>query len=264
MIFGVDTHAGYGRVNWALCKLAGVLFAYLKCTTGNDAGVDAQFENSLQGCRDNDIAVGAYHFAFPLPEDPQHSGRSPAEQVERAFEGCHGLGSAPGDLAHVVDAEWPAPEDAAKWGCTRLQISAWLKEYCERATEKWGRKPVIYTYPSWWRWLSQGADVSWASEYLLWFADYDHLEDGVPADSFTPDHMSWVSDTWSDWAICQFSAQGSNAKVPGINACPIDRDCIRSETMLSLLRGLDDRPTVPDITVHPEVPFDPRIDFEDS
>lgn len=253
MLLGVDTHVGYGVVDWAKAKAAGVRFAYLKCTQGNENFVDAQFSHSHAECTRLDIPHGAYHFAEPLPDDPKHPGRSPLDQVERAFANCQGLGSKPGDLTHAVDAEWPPPEEAAKWGCTRPQISAWLKEYCQLATDRFGRKPVIYTYPAWWKWLAEGADVSWASEYLLWFADYDHPGDGTPADGFTPDHMSWIASTWSDWAVCQFSAQGSNARVDGINACPIDRDCIRSETMLLRLRGLwsQEDPGFP--IVHPDV-----------
>lgn len=251
MIFGIDVHTGYGPIDWTKCKAAGVRFAWLKCTEGNKNYVDEQFWANAHGCEANGIPCGAYHYAFPLPEDPAHAGRSPAEQVERAFAGCNGMGSRPGELAHFVDAEWPEPQDAAKWGCTRPQISAWLREYCDRATIKWGRKPVIYTYGSWWRWLSQGADVSWASEYLLFFADYGWPHEGAPPDDWTPPHLSWVSQTWTDWAVCQFSAEGSSARVPGINACPVDRDCIRSETMLQILRGLYEPPETSIDIVHP-------------
>lgn len=262
MIFGIDVHAGYGAIDWQRARdEGGVRFAWLKCTEGNEPGIDAQFARSHAECARLGIPHGAYHVAYPLRDDPAHPGRSPLAQVERAFAACGGLGSAPGELAHMIDVEWPAPEDAAHWGCSRPQISAWLREYCQLAADRWGRKPVIYTYPAWWAWLAASADVSWASEYLLWWADYGWPHDGPPPSDWTPPHFSWAAGTWSDWAVCQFSARGSLARVPGVNACPIDRDCIRTEAMLLRLRGLPedihDRPTEPSLIVHPSVPLDP-------
>lgn len=255
MIQGCDVHAGYGRIDWGAASKV-VRFCWAKCTEGNKDYIDEQFASNVAGCKANGVPVGSYHFAFPLPDHKDHPGRSPEEQVERAFAGCKGLGSKPGELAHMLDAEWPAPEDAErKWGCTRPQISMWLKRYCELATQRWVRKPVIYTYPYWWRWLAAGADVSWAPEYELVFADYGHPGPGMPPDGWVPPHMSWVSATWRDWAVCQYSADGSKERIPGINACPVDRDCIRDEPTLRRLANLDvvpapdpedDRIVVPD------------------
>lgn len=236
MIQGVDVHAGYGRIDWSTAS-EHVRFAYVKCTTGNSPGVDAQFEANVEGCELHGVFVGAYHFAFPLPDDDAHPGRSPEDQVERAWVGCKEHGSRPGELPHAVDAEWPAPQDAAKWGCTPAQISDWLRRYCEAATAKWGRKPIIYTYPAWWRWLAEGADVSWASDYDLWFADYGWTGPGTPPDDWQAPHLSWLRGTWDDWTLCQYSAVGSTVRIPGINACPIDRDCIRDEATLERLAG---------------------------
>lgn len=236
MIQGCDVHAGYGRINWGVA-CAVVVFCWAKCTTGNDAGVDAQFIANVAGCKEHGVYVGAYHFAYPLPEDPAHPGRGPEDQIDAFFAASNAIGSQPGELSPAIDAEWPAPEDAATWGCTRPQISAWLKRAAERATLRFGRKPVIYTYPAWWRWLAAGADVSWASDYDLWFADYAHSGPGTPPDGWQSPHMPWVAQTWSDWAVCQYSAEGSKERIPGINACPIDRDCIAETATLSRLLG---------------------------
>ena len=249
MIQGADVHAGYGKIAWSVA--AGVIgFVWAKCTTGNEPGIDAQFEANVAGCKEHGIPVGGYHFGFPLPDDPKHPGRSPEEQAERAFRDSKGLGRERGELPHAIDAEWPPPNEfddyvgADKvdkgWGCTRPEVSEWFRRYCARATELWGRKPVVYTYPAWWRWLASGTDVSWASEYDLWFANYRWLGPGTPPDGWVAPEIGWVRGTWSDFTVCQYSAEGSAERIQGINACPVDRDCIRDEETLRRLADLSD------------------------
>lgn len=262
MLQGVDVHAGYGAVDHE--KLSKVVrFCYAKMTEGNENYVDPQYAANVAGCRKYGTPIGCYHFAEPLPIDElNHPGRSPKDQARRAFAACLGVGTKDGDLPHVIDAEWPSPGDLAKWGCTAQQISDWLREYCEEATILWGRKPVIYTYPSWWRWLAANADVSWARAYLLFFADYGHSGPGTPPDGWRDPHESWVAGTWSEWAICQYSAEGSGERLDGINACPIDRDCIRDEeTLAKLLRvsaavpeQLDEAPIIHPNPMPDEIP----------
>ncbi len=241
MIQGVDVHAGYQKIDWAITAKH-VRFCYAKCTTGNSPGVDGQFENNVEGCRANGVPVGSYHYAFCLPPHPDHPGRSPEEEADRHWAAAQGVGAVAGDLPPMVDAEHPAPKDfddypgntERKFGCTRPQVSAWLKAHCEHHTKLWGRKPTIYTYGDYWRWLLSGADMSWASEYEVVFADdYDKYKGpGTPADGVNPSHWSWVSKTWSTWAMWQYSADGSPTRIPGINACPIDRDCMRDDGTL--------------------------------
>jgi GH25 family lysozyme M1 (1,4-beta-N-acetylmuramidase) len=272
MIQGADVHAGYGKIAWE--KAAAVLrFVYVKCTTGNSPGVDAQFAANVSGAIAHDVAVGGYHFSYPLPDDAAHPGRSPEEQAERAFRDSRGLGSREGELPHAIDAEWPPPQECDDyvgrdkvdkgWKCTRPQMSEWFRRYCVHATKLWGRKPIIYTYPAWWRWLAEGADVSWAREYEVWFADYAHPGPGTPPDGWVAPHMPWVAGTWDDFTICQYSAEGSGERIPGIAACPVDRDCIRDEETLRRLTShgvsasVEPGQLLPDAeTVHPRVPLE--------
>lgn len=242
MIYGLDLHAGYGVIDFDKLAASGVRFAICKATQGNEGGgkyLDAQFNRNVAECRRVGIAVGAYHFPYPLPEDGKNKFRSPEEQAQIAFNMTGGLGSQPGDLSHAVDAEWPPPEEWAKWGCTAPQISEWLRRYCVKATELFGRPPLIYTYPNYWKHLSSLADTSWASEYDLWFANYSHPGEGHPAPGKNPPLLSWVSKTWTDWAVWQYSADGSTVKVPGIVAKAVDRNVIKDEPTLARLQGLE-------------------------
>lgn len=257
---GVDTHAGYGPIDADKLKAFGIRHLWAKCTEGDQGGgkyVDQQFARTVAECKRVGIPVGAYHFCFPLSggtvdRGANAVGDTPEEQLEYFWANSKGLGSQPGELSPAIDAEWPAPQDASKWGITRASINEWLKRFCELVAERWGRNPLIYTYPAWWKWLSEGADTSWASEYLVWWADYDHPGPGVPTG--TPSHWHWQK-TWENWAGWQYSADGSPTKVPGLNSVPVDRGCIRNERILDVLMGVDILP--PDFPiVHPAVPVE--------
>jgi GH25 family lysozyme M1 (1,4-beta-N-acetylmuramidase) len=239
MIPGIDVYEGYGAIDWNLVASSGVRFAWIRCQVGNDRRDEAYVRN-VQRARDAGIVVGAYHFAYPLPDD-WHKARLPLEQAKLFFEACGGLGSQPGELSPALDLEWPSPVDWMKWGCTAQQISDWGRECAEAMALLWGRLPVIYTYPWWWQTVSKSADVSWAARYPLWMASYTHSWAGVPENGAPP-----VPPPWTNWAAWQYSAEGSQIRVPGIPACPIDRDCIKDEATFERLQGSigDDEPTL--------------------
>ncbi len=248
MILGLDAWSGYGVIDWARARAAGVSFAYLKCTEGNEpARNDHRFAQYLAGCRDHGIYVGAYHFAYCLPTRSSGDGRSPQEEARRAYATCDALGSRPGELPPVVDAEWPEVGDWGRWGCDAKQISAWLRTYCEEASQLWQRKPMIYTYPFWWKTLAAGADVSWASEYDLWEASYLFPNEWVPPEGAQPMRLS----TWSTWKVWQFSAKGSPIQIPGVPACPVDRNVFNGTGEdLRAFAGLPPEPdTLPELPV---------------
>ncbi len=257
MIPGIDVYSGYGLIDWNLVRSAGYRFAWIKCVEGNE-GRDGAYQRNVQRARDAGLAVGAYHFAFPLPNHPAHPNRGPLEQAKLFYDGCSGLGSEAGELSPALDLEWPAPQDWHLWGCTAQQISEWGRECCEAMALLWGRLPVIYTYPSWWRELSRAADTTWAARYPLWFADYQWTKEGTPPDGWEPPHMSWVSKTWGEWVACQHSADGSSVRVPGIPACPVDRDVIRDEETFLRLTG---RAHDPDAATQPYPVATPDFDI---
>lgn len=233
MIPGVDVFSGYGSIDWARVRAAGYRFAFIKCTEGNEPRRnDIRFAENVRNARDAGLYVSAYHFPYPLREDPTHPGRTPAEQAQLFWSVSGGLGRAPGELPPVVDAEWPAVEDWGKWGVTAATISGWLRDFCEHVTVLWGRRPIIYTYPFFWRILAASTDVSWAAEYLLWIANYTHSGEGIPPPSKQP----IIPAPWTEWTFWQFSADGSPVRVPGIPACPIDRDVFAGD--LDALRRL--------------------------
>lgn len=254
MIPGVDTWSGYGLIDWHQVYRAGYRFAIVKMAEGNEPRRDDMlFRASVEGAKAAGLFVGGYFFPYPLPSGPGlPSGRAPEEQAERAFTVSQGLGMRPGELPHCVDAEWPEVGDWGRWGCDARQIGDWLKRYCQRATALWGRPPIIYTYPFWWRVLSTNADVSWAADYDLWIANYSHPGEGVPPATLQP----IVPSPWRRWRFWQHSAKGSPVRVPGIHACPVDRNVFAGSFDDLRRLALHD----PDADTQPEI----RLDLLDS
>lgn len=260
MIPGVDVFAGYGLIDWNLAKASGIRFAWIKCQEGN-SGKDPSYEKNVQRARAAGVIVGPYHFAYPLnrkvPGKPDSPGRTPLEQAELFYKACNGFGGEIGELSPAIDLEWPPPTEWTKWGLTAQSISEWGRECCEAMTVLWGRLPIIYTYPWWWAAVS-AADVSWAARYPLWMAHYTHPGPGVPEQWRKP----ITPHPWTDWAAWQYSADGSTERVPGIPACPLDRDVIKNEETFTALTGYVDpaaetQPSIPITweTVHPDVPL---------
>lgn len=245
MVPGCDAFSGYGLIDFNLARQSGIRFVWLKCQEGNK-GRDPAFLRNLARARDAGVAVGAYSFAFPLPHGPGlPSGRSALEQARLFYDACAGLGSQPGELSPALDLEWPPPNEWAKWGCSAQQISDWGRECCEAMALLWGRLPVIYTYPWFWTALSK-ADVSWAARYPLWMAHYTHPDAGIPEGK-----SPVVPAPWSDWVAWQYSADGSKERIPGVPACPVDRDVIRDEETFKRLLGYVE--SDPDADTQPEL-----------
>ncbi len=253
MIPGVDVWAGYGVIDWRKVYQSGVRFAFMKASEGNEPGRnDRYFRRNVDEAKAAGIFVGAYHVPWPLPPRADKPGRSPSEQAERAYEVTGGLGEAAGELPLVADAEWPEVGQWGKWDCSAQQISDWLQEFCARATALWGRPPIIYTYPFWWKALAAGADVSWAADFHLWIANYKHNGPGVPPPTARPE----LPKPWPSWTFWQYSAEGSLERVPGIPACPVDRDVFAgSFDDLRRLANID-----PDEETQPSMPI-PAVDF---
>lgn len=252
MIPGLDVYSGYGRINWKLVASAGYRFVWAQCARGNDAHADdAMYRRNVDEARANGMAAGAYFFAYPLPPVDKKTGlivegRSPIEQAGRFFEVSGGLGSRPGELAPMVDLEWPPPEKWDEWGCSAEQISEWGREFCEAVTLLWGRLPVIYTYP-WFESRLGVTDDHWAGRYPLAMAAYTHQGEGMPEEGKSPP----VPPPWLDWAVWQHSADGSKVHVPGISVSPVDRDVIKDEETFRQLTN--ERVWDPDAETQPSV-----------
>jgi lysozyme len=185
MIRGIDVSCAQGSIIWWSKVVAeGISFAIVKAGEGNKPGPDPMFARNVAGARAAGLLVGAYSFLYPLPPKPGEPLHDPVAQAQYHFAQCSGLGSRDGELGPFVDAEWPAPQDFDKWGCSPAQIRAWLLAYLVEAERLWGRVPTLYTYPDWWRAIDGASEPAFA-RYGLWMASYPH-PDRWPAEGETP------------------------------------------------------------------------------
>jgi lysozyme len=240
MLLGIDAWSGYGAIDWARAQAAGVRFVILKCTEGNE-GKDGRFDQYAEGCRNAGIPAAPYLFGFPLPPMAGRQGRAPEEQARRLYADCKGLGTQPGDLPPVLDMEWPPHFERDKstskildrwtqWRVDAAFIAKWTLECLAELERLFNRPPILYTYPHFWQSLGEaGKDPAFA-RYPLWIANYTHGNAWMPPDTAKP----IVPAPWSDWTIWQFSADGSPVRVPGVPACPLDRNVIREADLATL------------------------------
>ncbi len=263
MLLGIDVWHGYGPIDWAQAKAAGVRFAYAKCTQGNDddlrtlenEGKDPRFDEYVAGAKAAGIPVGAYLFGYPLPEGGA-AGRTPEEQAQRFFADSKALGKAPGELPPALDLEWPARWDKRKidangnlidqwqrWKVDAEFIARWGLAALAEIERLWGRIPVLYTYPDFWLRLGTWGRLPEWRRYLLWIAT--HTRGGMQNTLPVAGERPLVVPSFNDWTIWQFSADGSPISVPGVPACPLDRNVIKDEATLRRLLMLDPAPAPP-------------------
>jgi GH25 family lysozyme M1 (1,4-beta-N-acetylmuramidase) len=233
LVRGLDVSAAQGVVDWPSIAALGCRFAILKCSEGNRPGWDPQFERNVAGAKAAGLVVGAYHFAYPLPNSG--GDRDPQSQAQHAFALSGGLGTRPGDLAPAFDFEWPAPPEWAKWGCDPAQLRAWALAYLVAAEALWGRKPMLYTYPDFWAHVGGASEPAFAA-YPLWMASYPHGS-AWPIDGDKPA----IPKPWADWACWQFTGGGMHLP----NATPVDFDVMQSAETLQALTVSPDPPVAP-------------------
>jgi GH25 family lysozyme M1 (1,4-beta-N-acetylmuramidase) len=254
----------------------------VKHTEGNE-GCDGRARANREGALAAGIYAGAYLYGFPLPTDPRHPGRSPKEQVERFWDDSRGLGTRPGELPPALDMEWPPkaewikdPDPTTdvwpdgrkklrdtsgkildafvwqKWGVDGDSIVDWTLECLFEIERRWSRVPVFYTYE--WFWESLGArrhDPAFA-RCPLWIPYGGSLQEWTPPMARRPRVVA----PWEEWTFWQFGFDGSNVRIDGIPACPIDRNVFRGD--LDGLRRLalidpdaDTRPSLPNPSSEP-------------
>lgn len=179
---GIDVSHYNGNIDWQQVAAAGKTFAFIKATEGTKYQ-DNQFLINVQGARDANILVGAYHFLNATTAD---GARQEATNFARAIDSAGGRL----DLPPVMDYE-NNPK-----GLTPAQISEVAHAFLDEMERLTGRQPIVYTGNV----FASKFDPTF-SMYKLWVARYSTTQKptAVPA--------------WNNWWAWQYSSTGS---VPGI------------------------------------------------
>ena len=181
--FGIDL-SHYQRkedIKWDSLSVANgalpIEFVVLRATMGNK-NADKNFNHFWEISKENNLIRGAYHF-YRADEDPVFQANNFLENVKLES----------GDLPPILDIE-KIPRRK-----TKEKLIEDLQTWCKIIEEKYGEKPIIYTYYHYYKDYLKGE----FDDYPLWLANYNDVPQPSPDD---------------DWDFWQFTENGI---VHGVN-----------------------------------------------
>lgn len=182
---GVDVSHYQGRIDWAQVKASGISFAIFKATEGTQF-IDDFLTPNYEGATSNGIAVGLYHFcrASNVTE-----AIAEAKFFISVMEGFGGISAF--DILPALDIETINAK-------SKKEIVAVCHAWLDTVEQKYGVKPMVYSYPSF---MDNHLDDSFC-EYPLWYANYG-------------DTVSQDRNGWGEWTFLQHTDSG---RVPGIQS----------------------------------------------
>ena len=192
---GIDVSAVQGAIDWPAVAEAGFRFAVIKASEGANY-CDPRALQNLAGARAAGLRTGVYMFARVSQGDAE-------AQAERLWT-C--IGDTMPSFRLVLDLE-SAP--AGTPGTDVVRLGEALSEALER---RFGRAPILYSYPSFLRSLGPALAPSTLARCPLWIAQYSST-----TTPWAPDEGAQpaVQAPWTDWAIWQYSGNGGY-RVPGV------------------------------------------------
>jgi GH25 family lysozyme M1 (1,4-beta-N-acetylmuramidase) len=218
MILGVDVSWCQGaKIDWPAVAAHGIRFAFCKVTDG--LAVDPTGLRNLEGAADAGIANGAYVFA--------RMGVDPRLEAQRLWDS---IGPTMPSMPILIDFE------LIPVGYSPAQAVEEIEALVSEVQSRFGRSPIIYTYPAFARGLGAAlVNSAILARCRLHIAHYRWLQDGPPPSDVRPD----VPAPWKEWTLWQYSGNGG-ARVPGI-PCDVDRNVFHGdETQFRLeILGLD-------------------------
>lgn len=188
-IAGIDIYSGDVINSWQKVKESGIKFVFIKATEGI-SHKDVKFQSNWQAAKAVGLLRGAYCYFHPSSD--------PIRQADVFTQFVGALEEF--DFPCVMD--WEDTDGLSK---AADKLSA-LK-FLERVEANTGKRPIVYTGPSFATELSLEPIFS---KYPLWIANYGVKKPHIPA-------------PWVDWVIWQTGDMGS---VPGTGN-PVDMDTYR-------------------------------------
>lgn len=181
--FGIDMSHYQKKedINWDSLSVGNrsipIKFVILRATMGNKSA-DKNFDHFWETAKKHELIRGAYHF-YRADEDPIFQANNFLDNVKLEE----------GDLPPILDIEKiPRRKSNEK-------LIEDVKIWCKIVEEKYGKKPIIYTYYHYYKDFLKGN----FDDFPLWLANYNDVPQPSPND---------------DWQIWQFTENGI---VYGIN-----------------------------------------------
>lgn len=194
---GIDVSHYQGVIDWPAVAAAGISFAFIKATQNR---MDTRFLENVKGAKAAGLLVGAYHYVDDSVTTPDKA-RAAAQVFNNAIKAAGG--------PEVFDLPFVMDYESNKGGLTPAGCTAVAKAFLEETERLTGRRPMVYTYPSF------IGRFSGLTNYPLWIARYSNQ---APADA----------SGWKRWEFWQYSdgtlggeLPGGGRKVPGISG-PVD------------------------------------------
>jgi lysozyme len=218
-LVGIDVSSHNGTVDWAKAAMAGVKFAWVKATEGQ-THVNRKWTDRYEGAVNNNVIVGAYHFARPdlnKYDNPEADARAEFKHFRDTLQAVVGLKS--GNLVPAIDLEAGMKTDD--------QYNAdWYLEWLALAESEWGVKGIIYTAR--WAWNlymrdARAEDHAKLAEYPVWWANYIRKKPLVGPEAQLRN--------WDEWDVWQYTGWGA---CPGLKG-RVDLNWMAGEQLCKLL-----------------------------
>lgn len=182
-VHGIDVSRYQLDIDWDQVSDSQISFAYIKATEGGDH-LDPKFAQNWANARTAGVPRGAYHFYYHC--------RTAAEQADWFIQN---VPNDPGALPPVLDVEWNPKSRTCQTRPSPRQVRAQMKVFLRRMTQHYGKTPVIYATPDFFR----DNELERLRGYAFWLRSVaDHPRDRYPG---------------SDWVFWQYTGTGV---VPGI------------------------------------------------
>lgn len=210
---GIDVFYAQGTIDWTQVAHAGLGFAYMKATEGDNL-TDNQFARNWSHSS-GVLPRGAYHYfhARTTPDAARVQADHFVDTVAAAGGGA--------ELPPMIDVE------SLPHGVSAAQAETSLQFFLSIVEQATGQRPLIYTFPHFWK-ATMGGSSAFASMYKLWIASYGRkLNDHEYA---TRPNGPLIPPGWTDYAVWQHAIRSG---VPGIHG-PVDRDMVMAPAGVSV------------------------------
>jgi GH25 family lysozyme M1 (1,4-beta-N-acetylmuramidase) len=264
-LLGIDVSQSQGAIDFVQVRSAGFCFCICKASEGADFQ-DPSFVSNLQRIRDLDESApfyaGAYHFARP----DHRAGRSGGETEAKWF--CKVLQDTARTLGTSLAQDFIEPVlDMEIYDKSETTDNvAWIDGFLGVIQSELGRKGMVYSGPSYWKYQVADTDQFALAGVPLWEVKYSS-QGGDPTQAAPPMITDTSKTAWSP-SLWQWSGGGDYAyyqkqhgAIPGIVSGVADVDRVMGDD--GLLRTLAAASSANAAASQPATLMLPTVDLRD-